>query len=138
MEKRRFGLRVITALIHFYSRRFVYRGRKFLIGHYFAFFLKKFMLTFFYGFLIKPYRLYCFTKSYLIHCCLIFLKNHLLLQLIILSDLCVVDNPEHTNYRFSLTYVLLSLVFSYRFFLRICVSVFVPVLSVNKFYASAL
>jgi len=137
MEQRCIGLRV-TALKHFYSLRFIKRGRQFLIGHYFAFLLKFFLNKFLYGFLIKPYRLYCFTKAYLIHICLLFLKNNLLLQLTMLSDLCIVDYPEHTNYRFSLTYVLLSIVFSYRFFLRIYINIFIPVLSVHKFYISSL
>ena len=123
--------------INFYSYRSIFLGRQFLIGHFFSFFFLQVTNKFFYGFLIKPYKLYCFIKTYFLHFCLFIFKKNLMLQFVTLSDLCVVDHPNILKYRFSLTYVLISSIFGLRFFLKLFINNFMPLLSIIRLYYSA-
>lgn len=127
----------IKTNIFFYSKKYVYNNRKFLVGHYMAILLKNFINNFLYGFLIKPYKLYGFIKSHLLHLCLYFLKNSLMFQFTTLSDICVVDYPQRFNHRFMVTYVLLSTLLNIRFFLCLFINSFVPIISIGRFFSSS-
>jgi len=127
----------IKTYIYFYTTKNIHNCKKFILGHFFAIFIKKFINNFLYGFLIKPYKLYCFIKNYFLHFCLFFLKNNLIFQFTTLSDICVVDYPQRLKNRFYIVYVLLSTSFNIRLFLCLFVNNFIPLISITRFYTSS-
>lgn len=130
-------MRVNLNFIKFYANKAIFINRKFLLGHYFSFFFFNSFKIYLCGFVIKPYKLYIFIKNYFLHFCIYFFKNNLLSQFSTLSDICVVDFPQRLNFRFSVTYVLLSTLFNVRIFLSTFVSTFIPLISLCNFYSSS-
>lgn len=123
--------------IKFYANKQIFINRKFLLGHFFSFFFFNCFNKFLYGFLIKPYKVYLFIKNYFLHFCIFFIKNNLLCQFTTLSDICVADFPQRLNYRFSVTYILLSTLFNIRIYLYTYVNTFIPLISLYRFYPSS-
>lgn len=68
--------------------------------------------------------------------CILFLKNHENCRFDILTDICCVDFPEKKN-RFELIYILLSLTYNQRMYLKIYVDEFTPVPSISDVFNNA-
>ena len=90
-----------------------------------------------YGFLIKPYSLICLASPLTFNSLIIFLKQSSLFKLLALTDIFGVDHPNAFDGRFTINYGFWSYSYNTRFFIRLFINIFQPLISLTSLYPSA-